>query len=303
MPFTEALPLIVNRFRYGFAVDTGRMYLLNEQKHDRIERFLKQTIGDEALAGAGALALPPSEGTEALPIWVCWLQGEDAMPELNKVCLRSIRAHAGTHPVVFLSADDIRDYITVPDSIESAFKSGIIKPAIYADYVRCALLARYGGVWLDSTILLTESLDERWFSRPFTSVRQQNSENASVSRYRWASFCLGAVPNSPFFASVERMFLRYFEKKRRNVDYLMIDYFFDLLYREDPGVAAMIDEIPVSNPDMHILRDLMDKPYDASLMSDMLARTGMFKLTYKMDLPETREGNQTFWGYLKQNGI
>ena len=301
MPFSVAWSLIWNRIRYGFADDEDRRLSLNERKHAMIERFLKETIGEEAMAGAGAEITFP-EGMEPLPIWVCWLQGEDAMPELNKVCLRSIRAHAGTHPVIFLSVENISDYVAIPACLETTYASGRILPAILADYIRCALLARYGGVWLDSTILLTDMLDDRWFSRPFMSVRHENTLNDSVSRYRWASFCLGAVPGSPFFAAVERMFRAYFGKKRRNVDYLMIDYFFDLLYREVPGVADLVDGIPDSNPEMHTLRGILGRPYDAALMSALMERTSLFKLTYKMDLRETcQDGSLTFWGYLKQN--
>jgi hypothetical protein len=35
-------------------------------------------------------------------------------------------------------------------------------------------------------------------------------------------------------------------------------------------------------------------------MESLLARTSLFKLTYKMELQETdADGKQTYWGYLK----
>lgn len=300
LPFPDAVRLLWNRARYGFASNLDRRQALNERKHGIIEDFLKETVGTECLAGAMAQEESLPDEMETAPVWVCWLQGEDAMPELNRVCVDSIRTHAGTHPVVFLDRRNIPSYVEVPDCIESAYAAGKILPAIYTDYVRCALLARYGGVWLDSTVLLTKPLDGEWFSRPFMSVRQDNPDNDSVSRYRWATFCLGSVPGSSFFGAVETLFRRYFARKDRNADYLMIDYFFDLLYRENAGAAALVDRVPVSNPDLHTLRGMLNEPYDPAGMAALTENTSLFKLTYKMDLQETREGALTYWGFLKR---
>lgn len=300
VPFSDALFLIVNRMRYGFETDPDRRYALNNQKHARIIRVLRDTVGDDMAVNPGNSRVLLPEKRDSLPIWVCWLQGEESMPELNQVCVRSIRAHAGTHPVVFLSGDIIHQYIDIPACIAKAYDDGTILPAIYSDYVRCALLAQYGGVWLDSTILLTDMLGEEWFSQPFMSVRQDNPDNDSVSRYRWASFCLGAVPGSFFFASIERMFRVYFEKKSRNVDYLMIDYFFELLREEDPDVVSMMDRVPCTNPAMHRLRSILNEPFNPDVMSALTLKTSLFKLTYKMELREASESGLTFWGFLKQ---
>ena len=283
---SDALFLIGNRMRYGFETAPGRRYELNNQKHARIIRFLRDTVGDDRVVNPGNSRVLLPEERDSLPIWVCWLQGEESMPELNKACVHSIRAHAGTHPVVFLSGDIIQQYIDIPACIAKTYDDRTILPAIYSDYVRCALLAKYGGVWLDSTILLTDTLGEEWFSQPFMSVRQDNPDNDSVSRYRWASFCLGAVPGSCFFAS--------------NVDYLMIDYFFELLREVDPDVDAMMDRIPCSNPAMHRLRSMLNEPFDPDVMSALTSKTSLFKLTYKMELQETTESGLTFWGFLKQ---
>ena len=302
LPLTDAFRILWNRACYGFAATPERRRALNERKHGLMEGFLKGTVGTELLSGAKVEEGLLPEGTDSAPIWVCWLQGEEAMPELNRVCVGSIRAHAGKHPVVFLDGRNIPSYVDVPDCIGKAYASGKILPAIYSDYVRCALLARYGGVWLDSTVLLTEPLDEEWFSRPFMSVRQENPDNDSVSRYRWATFCLGSVPGSQFFGAVEALFRRYFTRKDRNADYLLIDYFFDLLCRENVGAAALADRIPVSNPELHTLRGILKEPYDAATMAALTESTSLFKLTYKMDLKETSGGALTYWGFLKRQG-
>ena len=296
MPLSDAVYLLWNRMCWGATEDPQRKALLNEKKHARIGRFLESVVGREP----GMVELKPKKAFSAAPVWVCWLQGEDQMPALNRICVNSIRENAGEHPVIFLAKENIASYLTVPACIEKALSTGRIKPAIYTDYVRCALLACYGGVWLDSTLLLTKPLDEDWFRFPFMSVHLDPEDNASVSRYRWATFCLGACRDSVFFRKAARMFEVYFSRKDRNADYLMIDYFFDLLYRRDGEMKAWVDRIPVSDPDLHRLLDIINDPCDPAVMASLLERTSLFKLTYKMDLRETdAEGQQTYWGYLK----
>ena len=296
MPFSDAAYLVWNRIRWAATENPQRKAVLEEIKHVRIGRFLESVVGTEP----DMVDLQPKVEFAAAPIWVCWLQGEARMPALNRICVNSIREHAGEHPVVFLAKEDIATYVTVPARIEEALSTGRIKPAIYTDYVRCALMACYGGVWLDSTLLVTRPLDEDWFRYPFMSVHLDPVDNVSVSRYRWASFCLGACRYSVFFRKATRLFEDYFARKDRNADYLMIDYFFDLLCRQDGEMKALVDRIPLSDPDLHGLLEIINEPYDPAVMASLLERTSLFKLTYKMDLQETdAEGNQTYWGYLK----
>ena len=80
----------------------------------------------------------------------------------------------------------------------------------------------------------------------------------------------------------------------------MIDYFFDLLYREDAGMREVMDRVLVSNPALHELRSLLNEPYDPVRMAAMEETTGLYKLTYKTELRENGESGLTFWGYLKQ---
>ena len=65
-------------------------------------------------------------------------------------------------------------------------------------------------------------------------------------------------------------------------------------------MKAWVDRIPVSDPDLHGLLEIINEPYDPAMMASLLARTSLFKLTYKMELQETdADGKQTYWGYLK----
>lgn len=60
------------------------------------------------------------------PIWVCWWQGADAMPDIAKACFNSIKMHAGTHPVILITGENYKEYVTLPSEIVEKQQKGII---------------------------------------------------------------------------------------------------------------------------------------------------------------------------------
>ncbi len=93
-------------------------------------------------------------------IWQLWLQGEENAPELVKKCLKSVKKHANGRNVIVLNEESLKEYIDIDSTIYKKYKQGLIVPAHFADYARLELLAKYGGTWVDSTIMFTAPLPE-----------------------------------------------------------------------------------------------------------------------------------------------
>ncbi|WP_080653079.1 capsular polysaccharide synthesis protein [Bifidobacterium pseudolongum] len=117
--------------------------------------------------------LPPSteEIRPALPdsniIWTMWSQGEHKAPPIIQQCIASMRQQDAT--VIVIDDTNIHDYIgPYPDSINRGLKDKTISLAHLSDYVRFTLLGRYGGLWLDSTVLSTGHCRIVLSSSPFT---------------------------------------------------------------------------------------------------------------------------------------
>lgn len=238
-----------------------------------------------------------STGTE--PIWICWLQGKDKLPELNQMCCRSIEQFSNGHPLKFIDDVNVHDYLDIPSYIKKQYENKNIKPAIYADYIRCALLAKYGGLWLDSTILLTDTISEEAFQTEFYSIKNAIRDHWSVSYYRWASFIMGTTQNSHFFRLVQQMFEYYLSRYKVNFTYVMIDFFFETIYKKNLQFKTYIDNRPFSNPQMHELRFGLNKQYSESCFQQYTIDTSVFKLTYKTELvEETVDGQKTIYNYL-----
>ena len=93
------------------------------------------------------------ETVENAPVFVFWWQGLDGAPDIVKSCIASMRRHIGSHPLVVITRDNVWDYVDIPEYIYEKVERKIITQTQISDIQRIALLERYGGLWLDATIM------------------------------------------------------------------------------------------------------------------------------------------------------
>ena len=214
------------------------------------------------------------------PIWFFWLQGEEQLPLIPKLCLQSIRKHANGHEVIVLTADNYKEYVSIPDTLIEMYRLGRIKAAHFADILRVNLLAQQGGLWLDATMLVTKDLPQDIFEMPFFSVKTEN-QGYFVSQCRWAVFCLGAAKGNPLFVQLASLFEQYLTTTDLFVDYFMFDNFIDLLYRRYPIIREQIDALPLNNPRVHDMAPLLCSHVSDKDFEGLVKDTYLFKLSYK----------------------
>lgn len=100
-----------------------------------------------ALRAASASGTQP--GSETIPVWLYW---EGPYPDWIRACHHTIAAHApGVRLLTPESFDALRDQDRDIDLQR-------LHVAHRADFVRAFLLARYGGLWIDSDCLVLRSL-------------------------------------------------------------------------------------------------------------------------------------------------
>lgn len=85
-----------------------------------------------------------------LPVWMYW-EGES--PEWIKACQRTVRAHAPD--VRLIDADDFDRMRDIDRDIDLSR----LCTAHRADFIRAFLLARHGGLWVDSDCIVLRSLE------------------------------------------------------------------------------------------------------------------------------------------------
>ncbi len=278
----------------------------NAEHHKIIEKYLRAqgygAIFSDINMLPNATSLKENEDNKKGNIWVCWWQGERNMPEMVKKCFGSIIKRSNGHPVKLITFDNYKDYVSIDERIVEKVKNGKFKFAHLADLVRLKLLEQFGGLWLDSTILLTANINESFFHN-FFSVKSKPIDNDSVSEYRWCSFVLGGGKKVKFiYSHLSRMLERYMLENDAFIDYLLIDYLLDILYRDNPQVKDIIDTTPCTNPNLHKLRLAFDQEFNENQWNAMLSDTEIFKLTYKgKHLKCSVSGTPTFYGYILAN--
>ena len=75
----------------------------------------------------------------------------------NKLCIETWYKSNPSWQIVVLDKNTILDYLTNKD-LPTTWKK-INSYQVKAELIRVALIAKYGGVWMDSSIILKESLD------------------------------------------------------------------------------------------------------------------------------------------------
>ena len=88
-------------------------------------------------------------------VWFCWLQGLDNAPEIVKVCYASLRKYLSEREIIVITKENIVQYVTFPEHINRKYQDGLIPIAQFSYFRRWELLTRYGGTWVDATVLCT----------------------------------------------------------------------------------------------------------------------------------------------------
>ncbi len=241
------------------------------------------------------------------PIWVCWLQGESQMPPIVINCYKSIKRFSNNHPVILIDENNISDYISLSSNILKKFKSGLIIPAHFSDYVRMNLLKKYGGIWMDATLFCTNNISEQIFSYPiFSGIKYTvKKQYRLISDFRWTGFFLGtSLNNSLFFSFMSDMYELYYEKFDSSIDYILMDYFIYIAYTSFPIIKKYFDDVLPNNPHAREFNDnLMDKPFSKDLLFKITEDTSVFKLSHRRNWKTENNGEKTFYYYFLNNQI
>lgn len=295
--------------RFGISIPLGNLLMVYfgkflkpktlgafaNKRHTKIENKILSIVGQDVFDTKSPEFHNDPDNSN---IWVLWLQGEDNMPELVKVCLESIKENAGYHKVVVLSNSNLNEYIQLPGRITTLYKEGKISNAHYSDIIRMALLSQYGGIWIDATILLTSNLDNIISGIDLFTIKNKPKGN-NISDRRWTGFFIAAKPNNPLPVIVNRIFNRYWEKEDVLIDYFFIDYAIDLAYKYNATVKKQIDSIQENNPQIYNLLPLLPQRYNSNSFNALTKDTSIFKLSWKQYQPTELQGKNTVYSHLK----
>jgi hypothetical protein len=252
------------------------------------------------------------------PIWLCWWDGEEAMPYIVKICCNSIKKHAGTHPVNFISKYNYQKYISFPDYIMEKVNLKIITVTHFSNILRANLLFEYGGIWMDTTILTSKDIS--FDDIPFFTLKAPARKNNSVStaRYaglsgittlyqynklspkisRWSGFLLAGTKGSVIFEYMREILYAYWKDHNDQIEYLLYDYTIALGYDNIPIIKKMIDNVPCNAIEKFVLEKRLNTEYTKDNFS-IYSLSAFHKLTWKEKFNKyTKDHKLTIYGHL-----
>lgn len=281
------------KYRIGIFPDT-----INEKKHAAIITWLTkkyQYLITDFKKRHTEITIS-REGSIPYFIWICWWDGFEAMPPIVEACYNSVLAHAGNYTVNLITKDNFRNFIAIPEHVLEKVKAGIMTVTHFSNIIRMSLLAKYGGLWLDATILVTDTvrLDGLSF---FTIKWKYGGEDAP--KRRWTGNCIGGMKNNILFEFTREFLGEYWKKNNRMIDYFLYDYTIAIAYNAIPQVQRIIDDVRINNQEYYAIQDNLGNEATGDFFDAVCKDTLFHKLTWKKQyLTKTAEDTLTVYGYI-----
>lgn len=229
-------------------------------------------------------------------IWICWWQGMAAAPEIVKSCVGSIQRNTDSHEVIIITEENYHQFVDFPVWVEEKKNNGVISRTHYSDLLRLEVLARYGGLWLDSTFYCSDPCIDKLFEKDIWSIKRPDYLHCSIAGGQFANYSLACdSENRRIYAVVRDFLLHYWSENDRIIDYLLTDYLIVLAAKYDIKIGQQLVNIEPNNPRCDDLFKILGRPYDKELWNELHAKTGLFKLSWKHEFPLEVEGKKTFY--------
>ena len=214
-------------------------------------------------------------------VWVCWFQGMDEAPLIVKKCFESLCRNLTDRDIVLITSDNLDKYVEFPDFIMEKWKSGKITHTHMTDLMRLELLIKYGGTWIDATVLCTRKCEDipEYFFNSDLFMFQTLKPGRDGHPTGLSSWYLSACTNNRVLMATRHMLYEYWKKNDEMVDYYLIHDFLTIVLEKYEDDQKSI--VPFSNSTPHILLLRLFDKYDDKMYSCILDQTPFHKLSYK----------------------
>ena len=289
----------LNTLLYFFKpFQSDRRFRTVRKKHEFVFHHLEPIYKQNALDFKdNSNELEPLENKN---IWVFWAQGEENAPDIVKLCLRSIRKHAGDATVHVLTKETVRDYIEIPDYMWKQYEQGHMTLAFLTDYMRISLLQKYGGLWLDATILVTKDIPDYVFQNSFFSLHTPYEKTIFVNDNKVHCYVMGGRKGFSLFEYIKDSVETYWKTHDYMVDYYLIDYTIMFGYKTNPEIRKVIDSLEYTPSSLYQIIDEINDPLDEERLLKVEEENIFSKLNWRITPKETVKGKRTNYSLLRE---
>lgn len=212
-------------------------------------------------------------------VWFCWLQGMDSAPDLVRACYNSIKRYVTDKELVVVTQENVSEYINLPQHIVERYEKGQLPPALFADIIRLELLTRYGGTWMDATVLCTGSPSPD-FLMDSDLFLYQSLRKGDRTFYGASNWFMTASANNKVLLVLKDVLTQYWRDYSCTLQYYMFHLFLIQVARLYPEETAAM---PRRNRKRAlVLGDKLTEPYNEQTMYEIEQISCFHKLNYRV---------------------
>lgn len=214
-------------------------------------------------------------------VYMYWDQGFDNAPELIKWLRNRALAYHDDMQVCSLALESIDSLVPLPDNLWKRLRL----PNHRANLLRLELLARHGGVWLDSTCLVNVNILDS-FSEFFEN-RYDFFAFYDNERPRIRNWCMASVPKGYIATTMLAAWRMFVEENWDFCNYQSYHFFrwlFEAMYYIDEGFRnAWLNQSSTVDvlPSYCFVRTMKRTEGDIKVSSICLRNANIHKLTHK----------------------
>ncbi len=229
--------------------------------------------------------------------WTCWWQGLSNAPNIVRACINSQRKNLpkGVQYVI-ITEENYCDYIEIPDYIMEKMEKGYITLTTFSDIIRACLLYKYGGIWLDSTLLLHSPLPIEYFHYDLFTAKRK----VCASYSRFSLWFLGGKSGNQLYQFLMEAFFYYYRNYDQIRYYLMIDFLIKIALDTVPKLGNQFEVLPYNNENSGGLAVHLDETYEIEKYKEIVEGTVVQKLTWKLERynPEALFRSNSFYNVI-----
>ena len=205
-------------------------------------------------------------------IFWCWLQEKIDIPILN-ACLNSVIRNNKGNKIIMINKNNIHQYVHFPLYILNKFNNNSMSKTHFSDLLRLELLIKYGGTWIDATVLMTK-YNENFFGKDlflFQTIGKRPK--------KFSSWFLTSEKDSPILKTTLDLLYEYWRTNNKLNDYFLLHYFLKIsfnIYNKDFNKI-----VKYSRDHAHLMQKYLFKSFNNIIYNQIINKISIHKLTYK----------------------
>lgn len=236
------------------------------------------------------------------PIWFCWLQGLEQAPSVVKACYNSLKRNLPYREIKVIDNENWKEHVELPEYIVKKWEKKQIPAALFSDLLRVELLIKYGGTWIDSTVLCTglhenQNENENFLDADLFLFQYTKQGSVPVSISNWF---ITACSNNEVLMVLRDMLYAYWKDYDCTLDYYIFHLFFSMLSKKYP---EQIKAMPYgqSMNSLALLHNWGEK-FDQMKWEKLISKVSFHKLAFRVNEDVVNNKNNYYNYILSEYG-